>query len=78
MAEVARRYRSGETEEAIATSLGVSQKAVRRVLDQLREPLRTPCPVSGMHRQPILDQHAEGQSISVISAQLGLNFATVY
>ena len=78
MAEVARRYRSGETQEAISASLGVSQKAVRRVLDQLGEPLHTPCPVSGVHRQTILAQYAEGKSIKVISAQLGLNFATVY
>jgi hypothetical protein len=78
MAEVARRYRSGETQEAISASLGVSQKAVRGVLDQLGEPIRTPCPVSGVHRQTILDQYAEGKPIKVISAQLGLNFATVY
>jgi transposase len=78
MAEVARRYRSGETQEAIAASLGVSRKVVCRVLDQLEEPRRTSCPQSGMHRQTILDWHAEGKSIKVISAQLGLNFATVY
>ena len=78
MTEVTRRYRSGETQEAISTSLGVSQKAVHRVLDQLGEPLRTPCPVSGVHRQTILDQYVEGKSIKVICAQLGLNFATVY
>jgi transposase len=56
----------------------VSQKAVRRVLDRLEEPRHTSCPVSGTHRQTILDWHAEGKSIKVISAQLGLNFATVY
>lgn len=78
MANVAGRYRSGETQEAIAASLGVSQKAVRRVLDWLEEPRRTSCPVSGVHRQTILDWHAEGKSIKVISAQLALNFATVY
>jgi transposase len=78
MVEVVRRYRSGETQETIAASLGVSQKAVRRVLDRLEEPRRTSCPVSGVHRQTILDWHAEGKSIKVISAQLGLNFATVY
>ena len=73
MAEVARRYRSGETQEAISASLGVSQKAVRRILDQLGEPLHTPCPVSGVHRQTILAQYAEGESIMVISAKLGAN-----
>jgi transposase len=78
MVEVARRSRSGETQEAIAASLGVSQKALRRVLDRLEEPRRTSCPVPGMHRQTILDWHAEGHSIKVISTQLGLNFATIY
>ena len=78
MAEIARRYRSGETQQAVAASLGVSQKVVRRVLDQVGEPLRTSCPVSGTHCQAILDQHADGKTINEISAALGLNFATVY
>lgn len=78
MAEVASRYRAGETQEAIAASLGVSQKAVRRVLGQMGEPLRTSCPVSGVHRQTILDRHDDGKSIKEISAILGLDFATVY
>jgi hypothetical protein len=56
----------------------VNQKAIRRVLKQLGEPLRTPCPVAGVHRQTILDRHAEGKSIKEISAQLGLDFTTVY
>jgi len=78
MAEVIRRYRSGETLQAIATSFGVPQKAVRRVLEEFDEPLRTSCPVSGVHRQTILDRHAGGKSIKEISTGLGLNFATVY
>lgn len=75
---VVRRYRSGETQEAIAASFGVNQQAVRRVLDQLGEPLRTSCPVSGVHQQTILDLHAAGKSIKEISTHLGLNFGTVY
>jgi hypothetical protein len=78
MAEVARRYRSGETQKAIAASLGVPQKVVRRILEQLGVPLRTSCPTSGVHRQAILDQHAEGRTIKEISTGVGLNFATVY
>lgn len=78
MAEVARRYRSGETQKAIAASLGVPQKVIRRILEELGEPLRTSCPVSGVHRQSILDQHAGGKSIKEISTELGLSFATVY
>ena len=78
MAVVARRYRSGETQGAIAATLGVSQKAVRRILDRSEEPIRPSCPVSGTHRQTILDRHAEGRSIKEISTELGLNFATVY
>jgi hypothetical protein len=78
MADVARRYRSGETQKAIAASLGVPQKFVRRVLAELGEPLRTSCPVSGVHRQAILDQHAEGKTIKEISTGVGSNFATVY
>ncbi len=62
----------------IAHSLGVLQKVVRRVLDQLGEPRRTSCPVSGVHRQTILDQHAGGEPIKEISTGLGLDFATVY
>jgi hypothetical protein len=34
--------------------------------------------VSGVHRQTILDGHAEGKSIKGIRTRLGLNFATVY
>jgi DNA-directed RNA polymerase specialized sigma24 family protein len=78
MAEVASRYRSGQTQKAIAASLGVTQKAVRRALNHLGEPLRTSCPVSGVRRQVILDRHTEGKSIKEISTELGLNFATVY
>jgi transposase len=78
VAEVARRYRSGETQKAIAAWLGVPQKVIRRVLKLLGVPLRTSCPVSGVHRQAILDRHAGGKSIQEISTGLGLNFATVY
>jgi transposase len=78
MADVARRYHSGETQKAIAASLGVPEKVVRRILVELREPLRTSCPVSGVRRQAILDWHAGGKSIKEISTGLGLNFATVY
>ena len=78
MAEVVRRYRSGETQGAIARSLGVSQGAIRRVLNQMKEPRRSSCPASGVHREVILDQYAQGKSIKEISSQLGLNFATVY
>ncbi len=78
VAEIARRYRAGETQEGIAHALGVGQKAVRRVLDQLGEPPRPTSPVSGVHRQTILDLHVVGKSIKEISTGLGLDFATVY
>jgi len=78
VADVIRRYRSGETQGAIAASLGVNQRAVRRVLELQNEPIRTSCPVSGVHREAILDRHGRGQSIKEISTGLGLNFATVY
>lgn len=78
MAGVAHRYRAGETQSGIAASLGVSQRAVRSVLDHAGEPLHTSCPVSGVHRQTILNCYEEGESIREISGSLGLNFATVY
>lgn len=78
MAETARRYRAGETQKAIAASLGVPQKVIRHILEELKEPLRKSCPVFGGYCQTILDRHAEGKTIKEISTGFGLNFATVY
>lgn len=76
--EVARRYRSGESLAGIAASLGLGRFVVRRILARQGIPLRPRRPASGPHLQAILAMHAGGKSIKEISAQLGLNFATVY
>jgi hypothetical protein len=79
LAEIARRYRANESQEAIAATLGLGRGVVRRALEHLAVPLRpTTCPASGRHREAILARHAEGKSIKEISTQLGVNFATVY
>ena len=76
--EIVRRYRAGESQAAIASSLGLGRGVIRRALGRLSILLRPKCPASGPHLQAILDRHAAGQSIQEISTASGLNFATVY
>ena len=77
-AAIISRYQAGESQGAIARSLGLGREAVRRILKERGIPLHPKCPVSGPHRQAILSLHAEGKSIKEISASLGLKFTTVY
>src|SRR5581483_6433348 len=77
-AEIARRYRSGESQAAIASSLGLGRSVVRNVLAKQAVPIRPKCPASGPHQETILALHADGKSIREISTRLGIDFATVY
>jgi DNA-binding transcriptional regulator LsrR (DeoR family) len=76
--EIARRYQAGETQAAIASSLGLGRSVVRRVLDQQAVAIRPRFHASGPHQEAILALHADGKSIREISTRLEIDFATVY
>ena len=76
--EIARRYQAGESQAAIASSLGLGRSVVRQLLVEQAVPIRPRCPASGPHQEAILALHADGKSIREISARLEIDFATVY
>src|SRR3954462_1825182 len=72
------RYDAGNSPAKIGKALGLGTGAVRSVLKRLGATPRPRRPASGPHEQAILSQYAAGRTIKQISAEFGLNFATVY
>jgi transposase len=78
-AELAQRYRAGETAKALATAFGVDYSTALRVLTDQGIPVRQMGRRENARRNvEILRKHADGIPVATLSKEYGISRQTIY